>query len=57
MPGYLAVPGFCLGLAKGLTGLMVRPVAGVAEAFSKILQGLGLLCLGKRGIQVGVALM
>lgn len=39
------------GLAKAGIGLLVRPTAGVIEASSKTMQGLGLLCLGKKGIQ------
>ncbi len=39
------------GLLKGGLGLAVRPTAGVVEGTSKTLQGVGLLCLGKRGIQ------
>ncbi len=37
--------------ARMRLGLGVRPAAGAVEATSKVLQGLGLLCLGKRGIQ------
>ena len=55
MPGSMLLLGFSLGLFKGLVGLMARPSAGVIEGSSKLLQGLGLLCLGKRGIQVGSA--
>lgn len=40
-----------MGLLKGGLGLAVRPTAGVVEGTSKTLQGVGLLCLGKRGIQ------
>lgn len=43
--------GVGVGAAKALLGLGLRPVSGTLEALSKSLQGAGLLCLGKRGIQ------
>lgn len=43
--------GLPLGLVKATMGLGIRPAAGAVEAASKVLQGVGLLCLGKRGIQ------
>ena len=38
---------------KGCLGLALRPIAGTLEASSKGLRGVGLLFLGKRGIQAG----
>ena len=34
-----------------MVGLGLRPVVGISEAGSKLLQGVGLACQGKRGIQ------
>ncbi|WIA12624.1 hypothetical protein OEZ85_006281 [Tetradesmus obliquus] len=51
LQGALGVAGVLVGLLKGTGGLMVRPVMGVMDASSKILKGVGLLCLGRRGIQ------
>jgi hypothetical protein len=51
VPQYLMPIGAAIGLAKSLVGLALRPAAGSVEAASKLLQGLGLMCLGKRGIQ------
>jgi hypothetical protein len=51
LPGALGAAGLTLGVLKGAGGLMVRPVMGALDAGSKCLRGLGLLCLGRRGIQ------
>eukprot|EP00798_Chlamydomonas_sp_ICE-L_P003801 gene3801-13870_t len=51
LQGAWAVAGFFLGLFKGSLGVVLRPAAGVIDSGSKLLQGLGLVCLGKRGIQ------
>ncbi|KAF6253188.1 hypothetical protein COO60DRAFT_1463300 [Scenedesmus sp. NREL 46B-D3] len=51
LQGALGVAGVLVGLLKGSGGLMVRPVMGVMDASSKVLKGVGLLCLGRRGIQ------
>ncbi|QDZ21895.1 vacuolar protein sorting-associated protein [Chloropicon primus] len=40
-----------LGVMKGLLGVAVRPTAGFLEGASRLSQGLGLLCLGKEGIE------
>ncbi|GFR40078.1 hypothetical protein Agub_g624, partial [Astrephomene gubernaculifera] len=50
-PNGLGAVGLPVGLAKASLGVAMRPAAGTVEAFSKVLQGVGLLCLGKRGIQ------
>ncbi|MEW5296934.1 MAG: hypothetical protein WDW36_000180 [Sanguina aurantia] len=50
-PGSLAAVGFGLGVSKALLGLVLRPAAGGIEGISKVLQGVGLLCLGTKGIQ------
>ena len=52
-PRAFAVLGFIFGLCKGVLGVGWRPTAGIIEGIAKILLGIGLLCLGKRGIQVG----
>ena len=39
------------GLLKGLAGVFIRPTAGFLECQSRISQGIGLLCLGKQGIE------
>eukprot|EP00798_Chlamydomonas_sp_ICE-L_P005982 gene5982-5274_t len=49
--GSLLPLGIMLGLTKGLLGLIVRPVSGIVDSSAKVLQGMGLFCLGKRGIQ------
>ncbi|GIL71927.1 hypothetical protein Vretifemale_2372 [Volvox reticuliferus] len=49
--GDFALLGVPMGLIKASVGLGVRPAAGAIEATSKVLQGVGLACLGKRGIQ------
>ncbi|GIL45737.1 hypothetical protein Vafri_2896 [Volvox africanus] len=49
--GGLVMLGVPMGLIKASVGLGVRPAAGAVEAASKVLQGVGLACLGKRGIQ------
>lgn len=49
--GFLAVLCFTVGIFKSLLGLGLRPAAGIVEVNSKFLQGIGLLCLGKKGIQ------
>ncbi|EFJ52490.1 hypothetical protein VOLCADRAFT_102987 [Volvox carteri f. nagariensis] len=49
--GGLVVLGVPAGILKASLGLGVRPAAGAVEATSKLLQGIGLACLGKRGIQ------
>ncbi|GLI64033.1 hypothetical protein VaNZ11_007171 [Volvox africanus] len=49
--GGLVMLGVPMGLIKASVGLGVRPAAGAVEATSKVLQGVGLACLGKRGIQ------
>lgn len=54
-PKPYAPLGVGVGVAKAVLGLGLRPVSGTLEAVSKTLQGTGLLCLGKRGIQVGGA--
>ena len=41
------------GFFKSLAGLLMRPSIGILEATSKLLQGAGLVFMGKRGIQVG----
>jgi len=46
--GVLLLPA---GLLKGLLGVPIRPIAGFLECSSRISQGLGLLCLGKEGIE------
>jgi len=46
--GVLLLP---LGVFKGLAGILVRPTAGFLECSSRLSQGLGLLCLGKEGIE------
>lgn len=51
LPGALGIAGVMVGLLKGTGGLMVRPVMGAIDASSKCLKGVGLLCLGRRGIQ------
>lgn len=51
LPGALGLAGLLAGLMKGTGGLMVRPAMGVLDASSKCLKGVGLLFLGKRGIQ------
>ncbi|KIY91376.1 hypothetical protein MNEG_16588 [Monoraphidium neglectum] len=51
LPGALGVVGALAGLIKGLGGLAARPVVGLVDGSSKGLQGIGLLFLGKRGIQ------
>lgn len=51
LPGALGAAGAVLGLVKGAAGLMVRPGMGVLDAISKCLKGVGLLFLGRRGIQ------
>jgi hypothetical protein len=51
MKGPWKIAGLLVGILKALLGLGARPTAGVIESGSKILQGLGLMCLGKRGIQ------
>ncbi len=43
--------GLSLGIIKGILGLATRPSIGILEASSKLLQGFGLACLGKKGIQ------
>lgn len=50
--GLVAVMAATFGLVKGLVGLGLRPGAGSVELICKLLQGIGLLCLGKKGIQV-----
>lgn len=47
----MAPLGVTVGLLKATLGLAMRPAAGCIEATSKFMQGIGLLCLGKRGIQ------
>ncbi|GLC57723.1 hypothetical protein PLESTB_001257700 [Pleodorina starrii] len=49
--GGLVAIGVPMGLLKASVGLGMRPAAGAVEATSKLLQGFGLMCLGKRGIQ------
>ena len=51
-PGHMAVVGAVAGFFKAMAGLMLRPSIGILEATSKLLQGAGLACTGKRGIQV-----
>ena len=50
-PGHMAVVGAVAGFFKAMAGLMLRPSIGILEATSKLLQGAGLACTGKRGIQ------
>jgi hypothetical protein len=45
------VLGAVAGLVKGVGGLAARPVVGLVDGSSKGLQGIGLLFLGKRGVQ------
>ena len=51
-PGYMAAVGAVAGFLKAVTGLFLRPSIGILEAASKLLQGVGLACTGKKGIQV-----
>jgi hypothetical protein len=51
LPGALGVVGVIAGMIKGLGGLAARPVVGLVDGSSKGLQGIGLLFLGKRGVQ------
>jgi hypothetical protein len=51
LPGALALVGLAAGLIKGCIGLGIRPMMGVADSGSKALRGVGLLFLGRRGIQ------
>jgi hypothetical protein len=46
--GVLLLPA---GLVKGLLGVPIRPLAGLLEGASRVSQGIGLLCLGKEGIE------
>merc|ERR1711904_453612 len=46
--GVILLP---LGILKGLAGCAIRPTAGFLECSSRVSQGLGLLCLGKEGIE------
>jgi len=39
------------GIVKGVLGIPIRPVAGFLECSSRISQGIGLLCLGREGIE------
>lgn len=51
-PGAAAGVAAAAGLAKGLLGVAVRPAVAVVESSSRALHGLGLMCLGRQGIQV-----
>ena len=51
LPGVLALVGLAMGLVKGCIGLGVRPMMGAADSGSKVFRGVGLLFLGRRGIQ------
>lgn len=46
-----AAAGAIIGVAKGILGIAVRPAAAVVESTSRVLRGLGLVCLGTQGIQ------
>ena len=48
----MAAVGAVAGFLKAVTGLFLRPSIGILEAASKLLQGVGLACTGKKGIQV-----
>ncbi len=52
LPGAWGLLGLLAGLGKGVAGLCLRPLGGVLEAASQGLHGVGLLFLGKQGIQV-----